>query len=170
MWFLSETGVLGTQVRAYIDAAYGAHIDGKSHSGCAITIGESGPVFVKSGKQSIVNKSSTDAELVATSDSASQAFHVRNSIVAQWHNDQPAVLLQDNLSCMALLAKGKSTAKRTRHIQIRYFWIADRGKMGECVLTHMATEEMGPANILSKSLQGAQFIKERQDHMNFHIL
>jgi hypothetical protein len=160
-------GVIGTQVRAYIDAAYGVHVDGKSHTGCAITIGDSGPVFVKSGKQSIVTKSSTEAELVATSDSAGQAFHVRNFVIAQSHADKPAELLQDNLSCMALLAKGKSTAMRTRHIQIRYFWITDRVKMGEGVLTHLSTELMGPANILTKPLQGAQFLTERRALTNW---
>jgi hypothetical protein len=56
-------------VKEYIDAAYGVHQDsGKSHTGCAIVHGESGPVFAKSAKQKIVTKSSTEAELVGLSD------------------------------------------------------------------------------------------------------
>ena len=123
-------GQLGMCVRAFIDAAYGVHEDGKSHTGCAIVIGEAGATFVLSGKQSIVTKSSTEAEMVATSDSCSQAFHVRNFIVTQGHDDKPAEILQDNLSCMALLQKGRSTAMRTRHIKSRYFWVTDRLKQG----------------------------------------
>jgi hypothetical protein len=46
-------------VKAFIDAAYGVHQDsGKSHTGCAIVLGESGPIFAKSCK------SSTEAEVV----------------------------------------------------------------------------------------------------------
>ena len=160
-------GQLGVRVRAYIDAAYGVHEDGKSHTGCAIVIGEAGATFVLSGKQSIVTKSSTEAEMVATSDSCSQAFHVRNFIVAQGHDDKPAEILQDNLSCMALLKKGRSTAMRTRHIKIRYFWVTDRLKQGEGVMLHVSTEDMGPANILTKPVQGAQFVKERQALTNW---
>jgi hypothetical protein len=50
-------GKAGVSVRAYIDAAYGVHADGKSHTGCSITIGEAGPVDVNSTKQPIVTKS-----------------------------------------------------------------------------------------------------------------
>jgi hypothetical protein len=105
--------------------------------------------------------------MVATSDSCSQAFHVRNFIVAQGHDDKPAEILQDNLSCMALLKKGRSTAMRTRHIKIRYFWVTDRLKQGEGVMLHVSTEDMGPANILTKPVQGAQFVKERQALTNW---
>ena len=35
---------------AYADAAYGIHMDGKSHTGLVITLGR-GPIYVKSGKQ-----------------------------------------------------------------------------------------------------------------------
>jgi hypothetical protein len=52
-------------VKAFIAAAYGVHQDsGKSHTGCAIVLGESGPIFAKSCKQKIVTKSSTEAEVL----------------------------------------------------------------------------------------------------------
>jgi hypothetical protein len=151
----------GVSVRAYIDAAYGVHVDGKSHTGSAITIGEGSVVHAKSVKQQNVTKSSTEAELVALSDSANQAFHMRNFIVAQGHNVGPVVLYQDNLSCMALVEKGRSSSERTRHISIRYYWVKERVASGEAVVEHLRTEKMF-ANILTKPLQGAQFQLERQ--------
>jgi hypothetical protein len=160
-------GSRGVRVRAYIDAAYGVHVDGKSHSGSAIMIGDNGLCYVKSGKQSIVVKSSTEAEFVGTSDSMNQAFHVRNFIIAQGHPDSPVEILQDNLSCMALLGKSKPTSLRTRHIQIRYFWISERIDSGEAYVTHMSTVDMGAANILTKPLNGQQFIDERQALTNW---
>ena len=160
-------GALGVSVRAYVDAAYGVHMDGKSHTGVSIVIGEAGPIFVRSTKQPIVAKSSTEAELIATSDSANQVFHIRNFIIEQGYGDKPATIFQDNLSCMALMAKGKSTSMRTRHIQIRYFWVKERVDNGEAVITHMRSESMGPANALTKPLVGAQFVEERRQLTNW---
>jgi hypothetical protein len=154
-------GVKGMQVRAWIDAAYGVHSDGKSHTGSVVTVGDSGPIHAKSGKQHNVTKSSTEAELVGLSDSANQGFHIRNFIIAQGHQPGPLVLYQDNLSCMALIEKGRSSSERTRHISIRYFWIQERVNDGEAVVEHMRSELLF-ANILTKPLQGQQFIDERK--------
>jgi hypothetical protein len=134
-------------VKAYIDAAYGVHQDsGKSHTGCAIVLGESGPVFAKSAKQKIVTKSSTEAELVGLSDTASQAIHLRNLIIAQGYDIGPAVVYQDNMSCMALIKRGGPGSKKVA--------------LKEVVLEHLGTEDMF-ANILTKPVQGAQFERER---------
>ena len=73
----------------------------------------------------------------------------------------PAVtIFQDNMSCMVLVARGRSGGERTRHIAIRYFWVKDRVKSGEAVIVHKPTTEMY-ANVLTKPLQGSQFRYER---------
>ena len=160
-------GPMGASVRNFVDAAYGVHPDGKSHTGTCVMIGEAGPVHVRSNKQSIVTKSSTEAELVGTSDSCNEAFYIRNFIIAQGTSTGPVTLYQDNLSTMALLENGKSSNIRTRHIQIRYFWTRERVDEGELEVVHLRTEEMGPANILTKPVQGAQFVLERQQLTNW---
>ena len=154
-------GVMGICVRVYVDAAYGVHSDGKSHSGSCIVIGDVGPVHCKSSKQSIVTKSSTEAELVALSDSANQGLYLRNFLKEQGHSMGPVIIYQDNTSCMALVGRGRSGAERTRHIGIRYFWLRERIETGEAVVEHKGTKEMY-ANILTKPLQGSQFIYERE--------
>ena len=154
-------GAAGLQPFGYFDASYGVHVDGKSHTGSCITIGTSGPICTESVRQTIVTKSSTEAELVALSDSANQLIHVRNILIAQGHPQPPATIYQDNMSCMSLVDKGKPTSKRSRHIAIRYFWIHDRVDTGEVRIIHRPTELMGPANVLTKPTQGAQFIDER---------
>jgi hypothetical protein len=71
-------------VTAYIDVAYDVHSEsGKSHTRCAIVLGDAGPLFAKSDKQHTVTKSSTEAELVGLSDTASQSIHLRNFVGAQ---------------------------------------------------------------------------------------
>jgi hypothetical protein len=162
-------GDAGIRPFGYFDASYGVHVDGKSHTGACITIGSSGPICTESVRQSIVTKSSTEAELVAMSDSANQLIHVRNLLIAQGHPQSPATIYQDNMSCMALVDKGKATSKRSRHIDIRYFWIHERAELGEVRLVHRPTEIMGPANVLTKPTQGAQFIEERFQLTNWNI-
>lgn len=150
----------GIVVKVLVDAAYGVHADGKSHTGSCIVIGEIGAVHCKSCKQQIVTKSSTEAELVALSDSTNQGIHVRNFLIVQGYKMDPLILYQDNLSCMALVEHGRSAAERTRHINIRYFWVKERVDKGEAVIVHMGTAAMF-ANLLTKPLQGAQFLAER---------
>jgi hypothetical protein len=154
-------------VKAYIDAAYGVHqSSGKSHTGCAIVLGEGGPLYAKSGKQKIVTKSSTEAELVGLSDTASQALHLRNFVIEQGYDVGPAILYQDNLSCMALMKRGGPGSERSRHINIRHFWLAEKVSDGEVVIEHLRTEQM-MANVLTKPVQGKQFMRERHGLTNW---
>ena len=150
----------GIIVKVYVDASYGVHPDGKSHTGCCIVVGATGPVHCKSAKQQIVTKSSTEAELVALSDSASQGLHLRQFVIAQGYTCGPVTLYQDNMSTMALVERGRSAGERTRHIDIRYFWIKERVDSGEAIVRHLGTKDMY-ANLLTKPLQGAQFVSER---------
>ena len=156
-----EAGDKGITVNILIDAAYGVHADGKSHTGSCVVIGQVGAVHCKSAKQQIVTKSSTEAELVALSDSANQGLHLRHFIVDQGIDCGPVTIYQDNMSCMALIARGRSAAERTRHIDIRYFWVKERVDQGEARVVHLGTKSMY-ANVLTKPLQGSQFKEERK--------
>ena len=154
-------------VSAYIDAAYGVHTNsGRSHTGCAIVLGAAGPVFAKSVKQKNVTKSSTEAELVAASDSISQAIHLRNFVQAQGYDVPPCVIYQDNLSCMALIKRGSPASERSRHISIREFWMAEKEIAKEVNVVHLSTSDMY-ANALTKPVQEGQFIKERAGLTNW---
>ncbi len=155
-------------VKAYIDAAYGVHQDsGKSHTGCVIVMGNGGPLLAKSSKQKIVTKSSTEAELVGLSDTATLAIHLRNFVIEQGYDIGPAIIYQDNLSCMALMKRGGPGSERSRHINIRHFWLTERVDKGEVVIEHLGTEEMF-ANLLTKPVQGVQFVKERMALTNWN--
>lgn len=59
------------QVNACVDASFGVYEDMKSVTGVVIMIGNA-TIYVKSGKQKIVTRSSTEAELVGVSDALSQ--------------------------------------------------------------------------------------------------
>jgi Reverse transcriptase (RNA-dependent DNA polymerase) len=153
-------GASGIRVHLYVDASYGVHADRRSHTGSCVVIGDVGAVHCKSSKQQIVTKSSMEAEMVALSNSTNQGLFARNFLTLQGYTMPAVIIFQDNMSCMALVARGRSGGERTRHIDIRYFWVKDRVKRGEAVIIHKGTREMY-ANILTKPLQGGQFRYER---------
>ena len=130
---LLSPGVMGITIRMFVDAAYGVHQDRTSHTGSSVVIGDRGAVHCKSTKQSSMSKSSTEAELIALSDSANQALYLRWFLIDQGYKMGPVTSYQDDSSTMALVARGKPGAERTRHIDIRYFWISDRVKKREAL-------------------------------------
>ena len=56
-----------------------------------MVIGDVGAVHCKSSKQSIVTKSSTEAELIALSDSANQGLYTRNFLITQGCKMEPVI-------------------------------------------------------------------------------
>ena len=160
MGMILRPGASGIRVHLFVDASYGVHVDGRSHTGSCVVLGDLGAVHCRSSKQQIVTKSSTEAELVGLSDSANQGLFLRNFLTLQGYSMPAVTVYQDNLSCMALLARGRSGGERTRHIAIRYFWMKDRVDRGEATIVHKGTSELY-ANVLTKPLQGSQFVYER---------
>jgi serine phosphatase RsbU (regulator of sigma subunit) len=154
----------GLQVMAYIDASYGVHGDYKSHTGAVISIGM-GPIFVKSSKQKLVSKSSTEAELIGVSDALSQVIWTRDFLIEQGHAVNAAKVFQDNMSTMIMAQRGLSNSDKTRHIAIRFFWVKDRIEAGEIEIEHMPTADM-IADVMTKPLQGELFRKMRRLLLN----
>jgi hypothetical protein len=160
------------QLEVYVDASYAKHPDRKSHSGCTMTIGK-GTVHCKSKKQSLVTRSSTEAELVAISDSVCVGIWARNFLQIQNGEKHflidgeipPVILYQDNLSTVQLAEHGRSTSPRTRHIDIKYFFIQDRIISGEVFIIPIRNETM-IADIMTKPLQGKLFRKLRKMLLN----
>lgn len=99
-----------------------------------------------------MSKSSTVAELIALSDSANHALYLKWFLIDQGYKMGPVIFYQDDTSTMALMARGKPGAERTRHIDIRYSWLADRIK---AAIEHMRTTEMY-ANVLTNPLQSCK--------------
>ena len=152
-------------IRWYGDASFAVHQDMKSHTGGVMTMGSGGIINV-SRKQKMVSKSSMEAELIAGDDIANSVIWANYFIEAQGYQNDRTVLLQDNKSCMLLHNNGKaSSSKRTRHLNIRYFFLANRIEKGELTVEFCPTDEM-IADYLTKPLQGEKFRKFRKAIMN----
>jgi hypothetical protein len=91
---------------------------------------------------------------------------MRNFVIAQGYDVGPVIIYQDNMSCMALMKRGGPCSDRSRHINIRHFWLCEKVDDGEVIIEHLGTERMF-ANVLTKPVQGAQFIQERGQLTNW---
>ena len=148
----------------YPDAAFAVHQDMRSHTGAVLTMGK-GAMQVISAKQKLNTRSSTEAELVAADDVVVQAMWTRNFLEAQGYSSKTTIF-QDNTSAILLEKNGKeSSSKRTRHINIRYFYITDCVQKQYLNIEYCPTADM-LGDFPSKPLQGQKFKKFRALIMN----
>jgi hypothetical protein len=148
------------EVDIYVDASYGTHPDGKSHTGRVISLGKCAPVAASSTKQKIVTKSSTESELVGLCDSVGDGVGVAELLRSLGYDVKPIIFHQDNMSTIRMAENGASASRRTRHINVRYFFIKERIDTGEIRVSYLPTEEM-IADLLTKPIQGRLFVKLR---------
>ena len=149
----------------WVDASFAVHNDMKSHTGAVLSMGKGGVMSI-STKQKLNTKSSTEAELVGVDDGMPMVLWTRNFLKAQGYDVTDNVVYQDNQSAILLERNGKaSSGRRTRHIDIRYFFATDRIAKGEMRVEYCPTEDM-IADFFTKPLQGSLFRKFRALIMN----
>lgn len=152
-------------VKWWIDASFAVHPDMKSHTGGMMSLGK-GAVYGTSTGQKLVTRSSTEAEIAGVYDVLPQVMWTRNFLDAQGYGVVDSVVHQDNRSAMLLEINGRaSSSKRTRHLNLRYFFVTDLIKAKEVSVVHCPTEEM-ISDFFTKPLQGALFRKFRNLIMN----
>jgi hypothetical protein len=145
-----------TMPKWWIDASYSVHHDMKGHTGAMLGFGQGMPISF-SHKQKLNVKSSTEGEVVGVDDAMPQVCWTRYFLEAQGYDMQPTLIYQDNKSAMLLEEYGKaSSSKRTKHINVRYFFVKDKIEKGEIRLEHCPTEEMW-ADVHTKPKQGKIF-------------
>ena len=125
-----------------------------------------GSVYSTSTKQKLVARSSTESEVIGVHDVLPQAIWTANFLKDQGFKVEQSVLYQDNMSSILLEKNGRSSSsKRTRHMDIRFFFIKDRVASKEVRIEYRPTGDM-IADFFTKPLQGRQFYKLRDQVMN----
>ena len=149
----------------WIDASFAAHTDYKSHTGACLSFGRGCPVNISS-KQKINTRSSTEAELVGVNDAMALVLWCRLFIMGQGFDVHDNIVFQDNQSTMLLSTNGRhSSGKKTRHIEIRYYFITDHVRRKNIKIAYCPTEEM-VSDFFTKPLQGTQFRRFRNFILN----
>ena len=150
-----------TELFTLVDASYAVYDDRKSHMSCAMLFSR-GVFGTKSTKQKLNTNSSTESEVVNVSDYLPSPIWTENFWSHQENDLKENTLYQDNTSAMKLECNGwDSCGQKSRHINIRYFWIKYSLKDEKNKFEYCPTEQM-LADFFTKSLQGNLFKKCRQ--------
>jgi low affinity Fe/Cu permease len=145
-----------SQVRGMIDAAFAQHEDGRSHSGLAVMVGRA-CVMVKSSKQKIMTKDSTEAELVGLTDMLKHVMKCHEFMVGQGLQMKVPELHQDNTSTIIIATKG-SKVWRNKYMKVREAMVKEMVNDGDVAVRHTRTEDM-VADVLTKAMRGWLFKK-----------
>ena len=147
-------------IKWHVDASFAVHKDYKSHTGATLSLGN-GVISSVSTKQKVNARSSTEAELISVDDVISKVLWTKLFIEAQGHQVNATVIYRDNTSSMKLEENGKaSSGKRTRHFNIKYFYITDLIERKEVQVEYCPTDAM-IADYMTKPLVGAKFLRFR---------
>ena len=147
-------------VKWWADASFAVHRDMKSHTGVLASLGR-GAIYARSAAQKLNTTSSTEGEVVAGSEALAQALWTSSFLRHKGYAVKNALLHQDNQAAIRMHTNGvMSRKRRSRHIDIRFFFIKDRVDAGDVEVTFCGTEGM-VADFLSKPLQGGIFRKFR---------
>ena len=147
------------------DVSFAVHPDFRSHTGTFFTMGK-GAITSLSRKHNMNTRSSTEAEIVGANEVVGPMLWTRRFIEAQGYNVTDNILYQDNQSAILLETKGcKSAGKRSRHLNIRLFFVTDQKEKGHISIKFCPTDEL-TADYFTKPLHGKKFRDFCQAIMN----
>ena len=81
------------------------------------------------------------------------------------YNQLATTIAQDNQSTIRLAEKGSGNHNRTKHINLRYFYITELIDNGKVQLQYQPTKNM-LSDLLTKPLNGKAFIQLRNRLLN----
>jgi hypothetical protein len=149
----------------YIDAAFAVHADMKSHTSAVFTMGK-GAILSDSLKQKVNSRSSTESEIVGVDDEIHKVVWAKRFVEHQGFKVKLNIVYQDNTSSMKLEQNGKaSSGKRTRHFDIKIFYVTDLVSRDVVQVKYCPTDEM-IGDYMTKPLVGAKFKRFRDLIMN----
>ena len=154
-------GANGTVVLKWmIDGSHGVHPNMRGHTGGGLCMGRGYPIST-STKQKLNTRSSTKSEIMGVSDCMPFFFWTWLFLEAQDYDVTDNIIYQDNNSAILLDKNGKaSSGKRTKHINMRYFFMTDRIQIREVSVEWCPTGNM-TGDFLTKPNQGSLYKRFR---------
>jgi hypothetical protein len=148
----------------WIDASFAVHQNMLGHTGGGLSMGRGFPI-VSSTKQKLNTRSSTETEIVGVDDCMPAVLWTRYFLEAQDYGVRENIVYQDNKSAILMEKNGKaSSSKRTKHINIRYYFVTDRINKKDLTVEWCPTGDM-IGDHMTKPNQGALFTKFRDQLM-----
>ena len=117
-----------------------------------------GPVVWKASRQATVTTSTTEAELLALSETAKETIALKRLFRdIQLVLDTPFSIACDNQQTIRLvIGSSERISTKLRHVDIHNLWLRQEYARGAFQLTYLATKDM-PADGLTKNLSRAKF-------------
>ena len=149
-------GIEGEPFITYGDADLGGNADsGKSTTGYIVMM-SGADISWQSKLQSIVAKSTTEAEFVAASTTGNEIMWLRNVLKELgFEVKQSCSLFMDNKSAVQV-AKNPEHHGRMKHLDLAFYWLRDMVNKGSIKPAFVSTLD-NPADLLTKALQSVKF-------------
>ena len=140
------------QLEGFVDSSWADNSDDRrSTCGMVFRFG-GGPIFWKSGRQSVVATSTTEAEYVAMSLAAREAAALRRLVSEVLQEQHPAIVMhEDNQPAIDLLDKPPGANTRTKHMDVKYHFIRQEVDRGAIIVVKIPTDKQA-ADGLTKPL------------------
>jgi hypothetical protein len=144
------------RLQVYVDAAFSAHLDGKSQTGCIVYAGNT-PTDVITRKQKCATRDSTEAELVGLADMLLEIEWHQEWWMSQGYDLKTPIVYQDNKSTITLVENGQGKF-RNKHLRALQGVVHETMNSKEIEVKYVRTDEM-IADLFTKHLAGKKFYK-----------
>lgn len=154
----------GFILEGYADSSWADDVDTRRSTGGMVFMLAGAPVLFKSGRQSIVTLSSTEAEYVQLTLAAKEANYLAGLLEElKYTNVRPVTIYEDNQPAIDITNRAKTSSDgRTRHIDTRFRYIQQELAAGNVIIKWIGTNAQA-ADGLTKALdkiKHAEFIKQ----------
>ncbi|CAI7820573.1 unnamed protein product [Closterium sp. NIES-53] len=152
-----KTGTTTSKLISYVDADHAGDCDNRrSRTDYIYRLEPIGPISWQSSKQELIALSSAEAEYIALYSATKEGLYLRELL----EEAKLAKLLNFSLFCdnqsAIRIANKNGFANRTKHVDLRYFFVKDEIEKGTLELSYCPTSEMA-ADYLTKKLGELKF-------------
>jgi hypothetical protein len=148
-----------SELIGYCDADYAGDLGSRrSTSGAVFTL-YNGPISWFSRRQSCVALSTTESEFISAAEATKEAIWLNRILIELGARALPVPLRCDNQGAIALI-HDPVFHQRTKHIDVRFFFVRDAQAEEKINISYIATESQ-LADIFTKALAAPRFEKLR---------
>ena len=168
--YMAHTADLSVMVDPHIESEENLYAESDSdwsvgHSTTGFVLMLAGcPIVYSSKRQPCIALSSTEAEIIAASTTASEVCYVRTLLAEMGlEQDEPTTLYVDNSGAVEL-SRDRKSCHRSRHVDRRFFKVRELEAMGVVRVKHVPTDR-NRADLLTKALPREAFNRHRASLM-----
>ena len=148
-----------TQLNGYTDADFAGDLTTRKSTTGFVFMFNGGPVSWASRRQRSIALSTTDAEFFAVSEGAREAIWLKRLLQEIGIKVNKVPIRCDN-KCAIQLVYNPENHQRTKHIDVKYFYVREQQEKGVLDISYIHTDEQ-IADIFTKPLLRPRFEKLR---------